>query len=158
MDRRAFLGILGGGLLAAPLDGQAQQAGNVTRIGYLSLFEPRALDDVFRHGMRDLGWVEGQNLVIEYRSAGRDQQRLRPLAEDLVRLRVALIVTASGRAALVAKEVTSSIPIVMAGSGDAARDAATGRPRARAGGLRSSLHRHGESTRRWAGRRGYSSL
>jgi putative ABC transport system substrate-binding protein len=69
--------------------------------------------------MRDLGWVEGQNLVIEYRSAGRDPRRLRPLAEELVRLRVALIVTASGRAALVAKEVTSSIPIVMAGSGDA---------------------------------------
>ena len=105
--------------LFAPLAAEAQQAGTVTRIGYLSLFEPRPLDDVFRQGLCDLGWVKGQNLVIEYRSAGRDLQRLRPLAEELVRLRVALIVTSSGRAALVAKEVTSSVPIVMAGSGDA---------------------------------------
>jgi putative ABC transport system substrate-binding protein len=106
-------------MLLAPLAAGAQQAGKVVRIGYLSFFEPRPLDDVFRQAMRDLGWVEGQNLVIEYRSAGRDFKRLRPLAEELVRLRVALIVTASGRAALVAKEVTSSVPIVMAGAGDA---------------------------------------
>jgi putative tryptophan/tyrosine transport system substrate-binding protein len=119
VNRREFVGGIAFGLLAAPLAAGAQPAGKVTRIGYLSLFEPRPLDDVFRQGMRDLGWVEGQNLVIEYRPAGRDLQRLRPLAEELVRLRVALIVTASGRAALVAKEVTSSIPIVMAGSGDA---------------------------------------
>jgi putative ABC transport system substrate-binding protein len=106
-------------ILAAPLVTGAQQAGNVSRIGYLSFVEPRPLDDVFRQGLRDLGWVEGQNLVIEYRSAGRDLQRLRPLAEELVRLRVALIVTSTGRAALVAKEVTSSVPIVMTGAGDA---------------------------------------
>jgi putative ABC transport system substrate-binding protein len=106
-------------ILFAPLAVEAQQAGKVTRIGYLSLFEPGPNDDVFRQGLRDLGWVEGQNLVIEYRSAGRDLQRLRPLAEELVRLRVALIVTVTGSAALAAKEVTSSVPIVMAGSGDA---------------------------------------
>ena len=98
---------------------EAQPAGKITRIGYLSFYEPNPLDDVFKQGLRDLGWVEGQNLVIEYRSAGRDLQRLRPLAEELVGLRVALIVTVTGRAAIVAKEVTSSIPIVMAGSGDA---------------------------------------
>ena len=106
-------------LLAVPLAAKAQQAGKVVRIGYLSLYEPRPLDDVFRQALRDLGWVEGQNFVIEYRSAGHDLQRLRPLAEELVRLRVALIVTVTGRAALVAKEVTSSVPIVMCGSGDA---------------------------------------
>ena len=106
-------------ILFAPLAAYAQQAGTVTRIGYLSLFEPRPLDDVFKQGMGDLGWVEGQNLVIEYRSAGRDLQRLKPLAEELVRLRVALIVTVTGRAALVAKEVTSSVPIVMASPGAA---------------------------------------
>jgi len=106
-------------ILFAPLAARAQQAGKVSRIGYLSFYEPRPLDDVFRQALRDLGWVEGQNLVIEYRSAGRDLQRLSPLAEELVRLRVALIVTVTGRAALVAKEVTSSVPIVMNGSGDA---------------------------------------
>jgi putative ABC transport system substrate-binding protein len=106
-------------MLFAPLAAEAQQAGKVTRIGFLSFYEPRSLDDVLRQALRDLGWVEGQNLVIEYRSAGRDLQRLRPLAEELVRLRVALIVTSTGRAALVTKEVTSSIPIVMASSGDA---------------------------------------
>ena len=106
-------------ILFPPLAARAQQAGTVSRIGYLSFFEPGPNDDVFRQGLRDLGWVEGRNLVIEYRSAGRDLQRLRPLAEELVRLRVALIVTVTGRAALAAKEVTSSIPIVLAGSGDA---------------------------------------
>lgn len=106
-------------IVLAPFVAQAQPAGKVARIGYLSLFEPRSLDDVFRKAMRDLGWVEGKNLVIEYRSAGRNSKRLRPLAEELVQLRVALIVTASGAAALAAKEVTSSIPIVMAGAGDA---------------------------------------
>jgi ABC-type uncharacterized transport system substrate-binding protein len=119
IDRRTLLAGTGAVFLAAPLAAQAQQTGKVYRIGYLSLFEPRPLDDVFRQALRDLGWAEGQNLVIEYRSAGRDLQRLKPLAEELVRLRVALIVTASGRAAIVAKELTSSIPIVMAGSGDA---------------------------------------
>ena len=119
MQRRGFIAVIAGGLLATPLAADAQPAGKVVRIGYLSFFEPRPLDDVLRQALRDLGWVEGQNLVIEYRSAGQDLQRLRPLAEELVRLRVALIVTVTGRAALVAKEVTSSIPIVMAGSGDA---------------------------------------
>jgi putative ABC transport system substrate-binding protein len=106
-------------ILVAPLAARAQQAGKVSRIGYLWFYERRPLDDVFRQALRHLGWVEGQDLVIEYRSAGRDLQRLRPLAEELVRLRVALIVTVTGRAALVTKEVTSSVPIVMTGSGDA---------------------------------------
>jgi putative ABC transport system substrate-binding protein len=106
-------------ILFAPFVAEAQPAGKVARIGYLSLFEPRPLDDIFRQAMRDLGWVEGKNLVIEYRSAGRNPKRLKPLAEELVQLRVALIVTASGIAAQAAKDVTSSVPIVMAGAGDA---------------------------------------
>jgi putative ABC transport system substrate-binding protein len=105
--------------LIAPLVAEAQPSGKVARIGYLSLFEPRPLDDVFRQAMRDLGWVEGKNLVIEYRSAERNSQRLRPYAEELVRLEVAVIVTASGAAAQAAKDVTRSVPIVMAGAGDA---------------------------------------
>jgi len=103
----------------APFAVEAQPAVKSARIGYLSLFEPRPLDDVFRQAMRDLGWVEGKNLVIEYRSAERNPQRLKPFAEELVQLHVAVIVTASGNAAQVAKDVTSSVPIVMAGAGDA---------------------------------------
>jgi putative ABC transport system substrate-binding protein len=52
-------------MLLAPLAAEAQQAGKVSRIGYLSFFEPDPLDDVFKQGLRDLGWVEGQNLVRE---------------------------------------------------------------------------------------------
>src|SRR5574342_217473 len=132
------MAMLAGALLAAPLAAEGQQAGKVTRIGYLSFYEPRPLDDVFKQALRDLGWVEGQNLVIEYRSAGQDPQRLRRLAEELVRLRVALIVTVTGRAALVAKEVTSSVPIVMAGSGDAVSQgivASLARPRGNVTGV-----------------------
>ncbi len=117
--RVSLVALLAVFLLAVPPAARAQQPGKVTRIGYLSLFEPRPLDDVFKQALRELGWVEDQNLVIEYRSAGHDLKRLRPLAEELVRLRVALIVTVTGRAALAAKDVTSSIPIVMSGSGDA---------------------------------------
>ena len=70
MDRRAFLGTLG--LLAAPLAAGAQQAAKVPRIGYLSpnLAAFPHLPEAFRQGMRDLGYVEGRNLVIEYRDAG----------------------------------------------------------------------------------------
>jgi putative tryptophan/tyrosine transport system substrate-binding protein len=115
----ALVFVIAVAILFAPLAVGAQQAGKVSRIGYLSFFELGPNDDVFRQGLRDLGWVEGKNLVIEYRLAGQDLQRLRPLAEELVRLRVALIVTVTGRAALAAREVTSSVPIVMAASGDA---------------------------------------
>jgi putative ABC transport system substrate-binding protein len=85
--------------LAAPLAAEAQPS-KIVRIGYLSFFEPNLLDDVFGQGLRDLGWIEGRNLAIEYRSAGRDPQRVRPLADELVGLRVALIATTTGRAAL----------------------------------------------------------
>jgi hypothetical protein len=116
-DAPALLITLALALLVAPLAVGAQSAAKVTRIGYLSLFEPRPLDDVFRQGLRELGWVEGQNLIIEYRSAGGDLQRVRPLAEELVRLGVALIVTTTGRATLVVKNVTDSVPIVMTALG-----------------------------------------
>ena len=106
-------------ILALLLPVEASAAGTVARIGYLSLFEPRSLDDDFRHAMADLGWVEGKNLVIEYRSAGRDDQRLKPLAIELIGLQVSVIVTASGSAAVAAQKATRTVPIVMAGAGDA---------------------------------------
>ena len=118
--RPTVLVILALALVAAPLATSAQQVGKVHRIGVLELREVSpTLRNVFRQGLRDLGWVEGQNVVVEYRSAGGDLQRVRPLADELVRLGVAVIVTTTGRTALVVKEVTRSVPIVMISSGDA---------------------------------------
>ncbi len=79
MDRRAFIGSLAGGLLAAPLAAEAQPAGKVPRIGFLSATSPADrphLLDAFRHRLRELGWVEGQNIVIDYRYAEDRVDRL----------------------------------------------------------------------------------
>lgn len=111
-------------LLAAPLAAEAQQAGKRPSIGMLlpgaapPPGQPNPLLDAFRGGLRDLGYVEGQNVVIEYRwSEGRDE-RFSDLATDLVRLNVAVIVTQLTPAVLAAKAATSTIPIVMAAMGD----------------------------------------
>ena len=113
--RRAFLGTLAGGLLAAPRIADAQPAGRVYRVGYLTAgsltANPRVLE-AFRQGLRDLGWVEGQNIVIEYRSAEGRLDRLPDLAAELVRLKVDVIVATPTPAALAAKSATGSIPIV----------------------------------------------
>ena len=95
MERRAFIGTLTGGFLAAPLAADAQQTGKVPRIGFLSLTSPSdrpLLLDAFRQGLRELGWVEGQNMVIDYRYAEGRDDRLPDLAAELVRLKVDLIV------------------------------------------------------------------
>ena len=81
MDRRAFLGTMASGLLAAPLAVEAQQAGRVTHIGFLSpssLSDPRTRTfvEAFRQGLRELGWVEDQNMTIEYRWAEEKTDRL----------------------------------------------------------------------------------
>ena len=93
MDRRTFLGSLAVGGLAAPLVAEAQQPANVPRIGYLitgSLASPetQALLDAFRRGLRDRGHVEGRNILIEYRAADGNVDRLPDLAIELVRLKV----------------------------------------------------------------------
>jgi len=113
MDRRAFLSTLAGGLLAAPLAAEAQEAGKVARIGVLNSGSPPApFVESFKQGLRELGYVEGRNISIEYRwGEGRDE-RLPGLAADLVRLKVDVIV-ASSQAALAAKQATTAIPIVM---------------------------------------------
>ncbi len=115
--RRAFIGTLAGGLLAAPLAADAQQAGKVPRIGFLSVTSPSdrpPLLDAFRQGLRELGWVEGQNIVIDYRYAEGRVDRLPGLAAELVRLKVDLIVASAGtQAATAAKNATETIPIVM---------------------------------------------
>jgi ABC-type uncharacterized transport system substrate-binding protein len=114
MDRRAFIGSLTGGLLAAPLAAEGQQAAKVPRIGYLAL-NPAAnphLHEAFRQGLRDLGYVEGRNVVIEYRDAEGKPERLPTLAAELVALKVDVLVAQPTVAALAAKQATRTLPIV----------------------------------------------
>jgi putative tryptophan/tyrosine transport system substrate-binding protein len=116
LDRRTFIGGVVGGLLAAPLAAGAQQAGKVYRIAYLSAPTRESVEQVlqaFLRTLRELGWVEGQNLIIEYRWAEGKIERLPALAAELVQLKVDVIVAPAGSAALAAKNATSSIPIVM---------------------------------------------
>jgi putative tryptophan/tyrosine transport system substrate-binding protein len=110
MERRAF--VVGAfGLLAAPLAAEGQPVGKVYRIGLLRAGEPPNFwIDEFREGLRELGYVEGQNLVIEFRIGPLDQ--LPQLAEDLVRSRVDVIVASASSAGMAAKKATTSIPIV----------------------------------------------
>src|SRR5262249_6586022 len=102
-------------LFAAPLVAAAQPAGKMTRIGYLAV-SPRPTDDVFREALRQLGYVEGQNLTILYRWG--ESGDYAPLAEDLVRSKVDLIVAVASPATRAAKEATQSIPIVITDVGD----------------------------------------
>jgi putative ABC transport system substrate-binding protein len=119
MDRRMFLGTLAGGLLAAPLAAGAQQAGKVYRIGYLAPDSgPSLSSEAFRQGLRDLGWVEGRNIVIEYRWAGGRRERLADLATELVQLKVDIILGSTTPGALAAKKATKTIPIVIPVSND----------------------------------------
>jgi putative tryptophan/tyrosine transport system substrate-binding protein len=120
MDRREFLGTIAGGLLALPLSAEAQPATKTSRIGYLSptfASEPdnRRRLGALREGLRDLGYVEGQNLTIESRWAEGQYGRLPDLAAELVRLKVDVIVTYAPPAIQAAKQATGTIPIVMAG-------------------------------------------
>ncbi len=116
VPRRDFL-IAAGAILAAPRVAEAQQqTGKVYRIGYLSAPTRASVErslEAFLRALRGLGWVEGQNLIIEYRWADGKIERLPDLAAELVRRNVDLIVAPAGSAALAAKNATSSIPIVM---------------------------------------------
>jgi putative tryptophan/tyrosine transport system substrate-binding protein len=106
--------------LVVPLAAEAQPATKVHRIGYLIAGsspagpDPRLHD--FRQGLRDLGYVEGQNLIIEPRYAEESDARLRDLAAELVRLQVEVIVAGGSAATRAAQQATRTIPIVMAGS------------------------------------------
>src|SRR5580765_7996240 len=121
VQRRDFL-IAAGALLAVPLVAEAQQVAKVTRIGYMSnnLATSPHLREAFRQGLRDLGYVEGRNLVIEYRDAEGKVERLPALAAELVALKVDVIVTegANTRVPLAAKQATRTLPIVFASAAD----------------------------------------
>jgi len=103
-------------VLALPFAAEAQQTGKVARVGWLAADPSRAtarLNDAFRQGLRDRGYVEGENIVIEYRSAERFD-RLPALAAELVRLKVDVIFAPEGpQGALAAKNATTTIPIIM---------------------------------------------
>ena len=122
MDRRRFLLTSLAGALAAPLGAEAQ-AGKVYRIGLLGATSNSAHAkgvEALRAGLRDLGYVEGQNIVIEYRWAEGKYDRLPNLVAELVALKVEVIVTTGGTPpALAAKHATTTIPIVTTGVGDA---------------------------------------
>jgi len=121
IDRRTFLAGCGAVLLAAPLAAEAQQAGKVPRIGFLgtrTLSDTSPYLDAFRQGLRELGWVEGQNIVIDDRFAEGRFDRLPDLAAELVRLKVAIIVAAPTPAVVAAKKATETIPIVAIAVGD----------------------------------------
>ena len=121
MYRRFLLIALTALMLCAAVPAQAQQATKVPRIGYLtasSLSAQSARIEAFRQGLRELGYVEGKNIVIEYRHAEGKQHRLPALVVELVRLKVDVIVSAGPAPTRSAKEATVTIPIVMAQDSD----------------------------------------
>jgi putative ABC transport system substrate-binding protein len=132
--RRAFVGALAGGLLAALPAVEAQQPGKVYRIGFLEAGAPSVNQhflDAFKRGLRELGYVEGQNVVIEERWAEGQNERFPALVAELVRLKVDLLVVASTSGAVAAKAATTTIPIVFVGAADPVGNglvASVGRP------------------------------
>jgi len=121
MERRTFIGVIAGGLLAAPLAAEAQQAAKVPRIGFLgnstAALEANLIGP-FREGLRDLGYVEGRNILIEYRWAEGKYERFPALIAELIALKVDVIVTAGTPATLAVKKATTSVPLVMVAVGD----------------------------------------
>jgi putative tryptophan/tyrosine transport system substrate-binding protein len=112
MKRRRFVLASLAGAVAAPLGVTAQQTAKVYRIGYLGFAPSAPDDDTFRTSLRELGYVEGKNLVIEYRWAQPDPARFPALAADLVAAGVDVIVTPFMAAIVAAKKATTTIPIV----------------------------------------------
>jgi putative ABC transport system substrate-binding protein len=122
-NRRRLLVALGASAVAAPIRAFAQQQGKVWRVGFLAQRHVDFVDSdyyygPFRQGMRELGYVEGKNLVIELRSAEGNNERLPGLATELVNLKVDVIVTGGTPATRAAQKATTTIPIVIGTAGD----------------------------------------
>jgi putative tryptophan/tyrosine transport system substrate-binding protein len=124
MNRRVFIGTLAGGLLAAPLAAERQQAGKTARAGNLFIGPQPSPEELAKRAaasplwikMKELGWVEGQNLVVERRYAETEDQA-RPAAAELVRLKLDVVIAWSASLAKLLTMETSTIPIVVVGSG-----------------------------------------
>ena len=126
MRRREFLGVLGGAAIAWPLAARAQQA-RTAKIGHLitgSLESPdtRVSIDALRRGLSELGYVEGQNIIIERRSADARIERLPALAAELVGLKVDVIIAGATPAGRAAQQATGTIPIIVSAMGDPVQD------------------------------------
>ncbi|MEO5844324.1 MAG: ABC transporter substrate-binding protein [Caldimonas sp.] len=130
--RRGFVAGVGAGLVGVPLFGRGQTRGKVYRIGILETVPPErnvANLAALREGLRELGYVEGKNLIIEYRSADGRAERFPVLAAELTRLKVDVLVARGTPAALAAKGATTAIPVLMATMGAPEGTVATlGRP------------------------------
>ena len=121
MDRRTFIDVLAGSLLAAPLITLAQPTGKVRRLGMLSAGTiTRSNWTPFLETLREFGWIEGQNLLVELRAAEGKAELVPALAAELVELKVDVIVATGAIASLAAKNATTTIPIVSQ-SGDPLR-------------------------------------
>ena len=121
MRRREFITLLGGTVAAWPHAAVAQQAGKLPTIGFLGASTRSAENEwiaAFVQRLRELGWVEGRTIVIEYRWAEGHDERLAEIAAEFVRRKVDVIVTWGSEAAIIAKQATSVIPIVFAAMGD----------------------------------------
>lgn len=122
ISRRAFMAAAGMGVLAAPRGARGQPPPKPARIGYLGLGTAEATAsrvEALRAGLRDLGYVEGKSIVMEYRWAEGHNGRLPDLADELVQLEVAVLVTQATAGARAAKRATTTIPIVMTAALDA---------------------------------------
>jgi putative tryptophan/tyrosine transport system substrate-binding protein len=121
MDRRTFVGRVASGLFTLPLAARAQHVGRMYRIGILDavpITQNATNLDALRQGLQEMGYIEGRNLIIEYRSADGRAERFPDLAAELVRLKVDLIVTRGTPAAMAAKNATETVPLIMATMGD----------------------------------------
>ena len=119
--RRKLLVALGASALTAPLVSFAQQQGKIWRLGFVGTASASGYvkeTDAIRAGLRDLGYVEGRNIVIEYRWAESNPERLKEMAAELVALKVDVIITHSNAGARTAGQATKTIPIIMADGGD----------------------------------------
>jgi putative ABC transport system substrate-binding protein len=120
IDRRTFIRTLAGGLLVSPFAAFAQQPTKVPRIGVIGGQDAPAWEGL-RQGLRELGYVDGRNVTIDWRWSGGNAERLPTLATELVQLKVDIIVVAGTQATRAAKQATSTIPIVMATSANSER-------------------------------------
>ena len=121
IGRREFITLLGGAAAAWPLAARAQQPAKLPTIGFLGASTPSAESQriaAFVQRLRELGWIEGRTIAIEYRWAEGRNERFAEIAAEFVRLKVDVIVTAGTAAVVAAKQATSVIPIVFAVAGD----------------------------------------